>query len=203
MKYEKENMFEIKNCPSMDPRQTQTHRDQRLHSESVVAQTQTRSYRYNCISGMRVTLRACMCVCLCLCLRWPRGLLQNFYCRCRYTSLIFSISISILFLSSRSTPRWTWTWMSMSMWLATFPMFFSLSTHLCALRQLPLLPLPASLPACIAFQNINSKRIARIEIVKCHLIVAVFLSFFRYLIPIFHFLIFIFYYLCFVRQQEE
>lgn len=26
MKYEKENMFEIKNCPSMDPRQTQTRR---------------------------------------------------------------------------------------------------------------------------------------------------------------------------------
>lgn len=66
MKYEKENMFEIKNCPSMDPRQTQTHRDQRLHSESVVAQTQTRSYRYNCISGMRVTLRICVCVCLSL-----------------------------------------------------------------------------------------------------------------------------------------
>lgn len=31
MKYEKENMFEIKNCPSMDPRQTDTE-PQRLHS---------------------------------------------------------------------------------------------------------------------------------------------------------------------------
>lgn len=38
----------------------QSHRDQRLHSESVEAQTQTRSYRYRCISGMRVTL--CVCV---------------------------------------------------------------------------------------------------------------------------------------------
>lgn len=146
----------------------------------------------------------CACVCLCLC--WPRGLLQNFYChcrcrcRCRYTSLIFSISISILFLSSRSTSRWTWTWMSMSMWLATFPMFFSLSTHLCVALASPS-SLHCSPPlSCSAFQNINSKRIARIEIVKCHLIVAVFLSF---PFSIFCFSFFIFYYLCFVRRQAE
>lgn len=157
---------------------------------------------------MRVTLCVCACVCLCLC--WPRGLLQNFYCRCRcrYTSLIFSISISILFLSSRSTSRWTWTWtwMSMSMWLATFPMFFSLSTHLCVALASPAPPpciAPLSPPpSCTAFQNINSKRIARIEIVKCHLIVAVFLSF-PFSIFCFSFFIFIIYVLSGGRRRIE
>lgn len=196
MKYEKENMFEIKNCPSMDPRQTQTHRDQRLHSESVVAQTQTRSYRYNCISGMRVTLRICVYVCVCLCLRWPRGLLQNFYCRCRYTSLIFSISISILFLSSRSTPRWTWTWMSMSMWLATFPMFFSLSTHLCVALASPHSP-PCSTPRLHCFskhkqQKNCSHRNRKMSFNCCSF--SFFLSLFNSHFPFshFHFLLFMF-----------
>lgn len=55
--------------------------------------------------------------------------------------------------------------------------FLAFHTFVCcvSLPSLPaLLPCP---PSCTAFQNINSKRIARIEIVKCHLIVAVFLSF--------------------------
>lgn len=158
MKYEKENMFEIKNCPSMDPRQTDTE-PQRLHSRIQIQlriQLQIQIHRYT-DARLQIQLylwHACVTLCLCLCVSVSVcvGLVDYYriFTAAADTKHVSNMLLYILFLSSRSTrgttSTSTWTWTQhvdgdgFQMLALNFPMFFLAFHTLHTFPPCPALP---------------------------------------------------------------